>query len=636
MAKSKSIDDRISELSDDLLCKILSYLPTKQSINTSILSKRWKSLWFFIPSLDFAYDERDDHNIGLETEYFRFVQFVDGVFGSRRHVHVDQPNIRRFRLRCGFSNSTYDTTRWINNALQLGNVEELDISLYSRLFSTLPTQVFTCTTLVVIKLHELTIEGEVDSVCLPSLKILNLHCVKFLSDDCVAKVLSGSSATLEDLILESAISFKTSYSSSSKLVCKSFFPKLRRVSAKIRNSFLFPLKVLSNVQFMEISSYTLYDAPAVPTFNNLVTLNISLILLYWERVMHIIQNSPKLQNLVIEKLQYLTIKPLPSSVFLPSLKFMRLRWLKFEDRDCVGKLLSGCPNLEKNTHFAHEHIDVSSWGNSIRFPKLDIAIVPTLHLPLEALYNAQLLRISPNDLTLKPLPASSVFLPSLKVVRLRWVKFEDSGCVGKLLSGCPNLEKISHFEHKDIDVSSWGNSIRFPNLDIAIVPALWLPLEALQNAQLLRISPNGYPTSHAPIFHNLRDVMLDLIIVYNWDFIVSLIHHSPKLQVLVIKKDLENESMVERQNWCNPNNISGCFPSHLRECKLVGFRGLNSEVQFARYIMKNAMVLESMIIWPLEAQKMPRIAKILWSSPRSSPTCELSFESQASKRCFWW
>lgn len=46
--------DLISTLPDDLLCRIISLLPSKDAIRTTTLSSRWKNLMDFVPVLDLA------------------------------------------------------------------------------------------------------------------------------------------------------------------------------------------------------------------------------------------------------------------------------------------------------------------------------------------------------------------------------------------------------------------------------------------------------------------------------------------------------------------------------------------------------------------------------------------------------
>lgn len=56
--------DRISQLSDDLLIKILSLVSTKDAVAMSLLSKRWKSLWTLVPRLifgDYSDEDEDEH-----------------------------------------------------------------------------------------------------------------------------------------------------------------------------------------------------------------------------------------------------------------------------------------------------------------------------------------------------------------------------------------------------------------------------------------------------------------------------------------------------------------------------------------------------------------------------------------------
>lgn len=47
--------DRITQLPDDTISRILSFLPTKEAVRTSILSKRWKSQWRKTPVLVFDF-----------------------------------------------------------------------------------------------------------------------------------------------------------------------------------------------------------------------------------------------------------------------------------------------------------------------------------------------------------------------------------------------------------------------------------------------------------------------------------------------------------------------------------------------------------------------------------------------------
>ncbi|XP_050248784.1 FBD-associated F-box protein At1g66310-like [Quercus robur] len=60
--------NKISNLPESLLCHILSFLPTKDSIATSILSTRWKLLWTLVPMLDLDSDTINTSELSVDDD----------------------------------------------------------------------------------------------------------------------------------------------------------------------------------------------------------------------------------------------------------------------------------------------------------------------------------------------------------------------------------------------------------------------------------------------------------------------------------------------------------------------------------------------------------------------------------------
>jgi len=68
-------EDRLSDLSDEVLQHILEFLPTRQAIQTCVISKRWKNLWKGFTTLTFrSFNEIDKYNI-----------YVSQVLSNRDH-----------------------------------------------------------------------------------------------------------------------------------------------------------------------------------------------------------------------------------------------------------------------------------------------------------------------------------------------------------------------------------------------------------------------------------------------------------------------------------------------------------------------------------------------------------------------
>jgi len=160
--------DRIRDLPDSVISHILSFLPTKQSAATSILSKRWNPLWFSVLTLDF-----DDQNF---KEFATFRHFVYLVITLRNITQT----IQSFSLKGGKSSGfdLHDVDRFIHAAVQRG-IQNLNLEI-SRLTLgfKLPLCVFSCRNITTLKLKRLTISFSSD-FNFPLLKTLHLDIISF-------------------------------------------------------------------------------------------------------------------------------------------------------------------------------------------------------------------------------------------------------------------------------------------------------------------------------------------------------------------------------------------------------------------------------------------------------------------------
>nr|KYP40101.1 Putative F-box/LRR-repeat protein At5g41840 family [Cajanus cajan]KYP40108.1 Putative F-box/LRR-repeat protein At5g41840 family [Cajanus cajan]KYP40109.1 Putative F-box/LRR-repeat protein At5g41840 family [Cajanus cajan] len=223
--------NRINILPDDVLCHILSFVPTEEVVATSVLSKRWKPLWRSVPALDFTcwnYSSNDKAR-------FRFVQSVSTFILSR---DLNQP-LKRFRIRC--CSSVFDSAffnAWLTTAAQ-SRVEHIDLCMDLKII-VLPSILLNCSTLVVLKLTCQEMSG-FSSVHLPSLKIL--HLVVFLERTHLAAFLCGT-PNLEDLVTK-CVRF-------SHYETKGIFRRLPKLLRAVIVKDAVPLDVLYNVHFLRI------------------------------------------------------------------------------------------------------------------------------------------------------------------------------------------------------------------------------------------------------------------------------------------------------------------------------------------------------------------------------------------------
>ncbi|KFK40832.1 hypothetical protein AALP_AA2G047200 [Arabis alpina] len=161
--------DWISNLPDSLLCQVLLLnLPTKDVVKTSVLSHRWRNLWKCVPGLEL--DNRDfaQHN--------RFVSFVDYFLGLNT-----ESCLHRFKLKydCDDEPEFGLINRCIHSVAtrKVKHIDVLDDS-YGSWDLPMPLTLYTCATLVSLKLTRLTLPSP-KFVSLPCLKVMKLVVVNF-------------------------------------------------------------------------------------------------------------------------------------------------------------------------------------------------------------------------------------------------------------------------------------------------------------------------------------------------------------------------------------------------------------------------------------------------------------------------
>ncbi|KAI3913205.1 hypothetical protein MKW98_007221 [Papaver atlanticum] len=192
-------EDRISELPDPLLGHILSFLPFKNIVATSVLAKRWRFIWNSVPILKITHWLSTDPTKDRDLQIKLFVNFMDRMFVLR-----DLSTIKYFYLFSYYIKDDYIINSWISAVIRR-KVEEIHLLLphwgvYTPFL--IPSSLFTCESLVTLRMSVPVVLNLPRSVHFPKLKLLTLQHVRIKDKYFIERLLSNC-PVLEELGLES-------------------------------------------------------------------------------------------------------------------------------------------------------------------------------------------------------------------------------------------------------------------------------------------------------------------------------------------------------------------------------------------------------------------------------------------------
>ncbi|GAU30176.1 hypothetical protein TSUD_311270 [Trifolium subterraneum] len=301
--RSIPTEDRISSLPDSILSHILSFLPTKSSAATSILSKRWKSLWLSV--LDLHFNGESFSNDYTTVRHVLFLVMLS------REVSLPIRSLSLHLVNCRGVNIN-DINCFVNAVLNRGGIQTLELMMdipwtNDHLVNKLSINIFNCKTLTVLKLRKLRLIDLPHQVHIPLLKILHLDSIMFKNYKEIIKFLLGC-PILEDLQTYTRLI----PGGDNPLLCSipsggsiPYLPNL--VRASIYENVYIPFFLFSGAKILRINMmFPLYIQ--VPIFHNLIHLEIFFCNFKgktwdekWMWMLEMLQHSPNLQHLTLRQ-----------------------------------------------------------------------------------------------------------------------------------------------------------------------------------------------------------------------------------------------------------------------------------------------------------------------------------------------
>ncbi|XP_015161532.1 F-box/FBD/LRR-repeat protein At5g56420-like [Solanum tuberosum] len=254
------------------------------------------------------------------------------------------------------------------------------------------------------------------------------------------------------------------------------------------------------------------------------------------------------------------------------------------------------------------------------------------------------------ELVLNFCPAGPFELPYCVVtcesLRLKFLHLEEVELSNEHLTSC----LFSRLEKLKLDCCNFGSMTM---VDIASTSLVYVSIKnfvdnrvSFVNCNIKISCPNlkvlkyGAPLAKDIILENLfsievvhlfffdsDDVMEEIVAIDEscMEVMMLLLKHSPNLEVLDLFSD-ENYGWDENWKLHDPSESVVCLESHLKLIQLAGFKNEEKEIELLRFFLKNAQVLEKLIVvWECYNDILEEVSDEVSKFPRASSHVVVSF-----------
>ncbi|KAK2353701.1 FBD-associated F-box protein [Trifolium repens] len=139
------------------------------------------------------------------------------------------------------------------------------------------------------------------------------------------------------------------------------------------------------------------------------------------------------------------------------------------------------------------------------------------------------------------------------------------------------------------------------------------------------------PVLNCPEFRNLHHLKF-ILPRFNSNLLLNVLEKCHMLRVLIIQSNKEKPSPL--RTWePHSTKIPKCFKSQLTYIHIEGYQGFEDELTFAEYILRNGLVLETMLIFvdtSVDITNKSRSIKRLTNITKGSIRCQLKFDPYGS------